>query len=178
MVKFFLAFLLACSSLFANESTSLDATLKSVLGAKVYAGNKGLVDTVFRQKGAFYDGNRVDIAKVLKALKENRVINLSLKSPQEIILSFSTKGSPTFFVKVLSDALRKIGTYKYLTKESSMNGSTFVWSIQYVGDSVIDPVSLNTELVKSGCSIVDAKIETPTSWSYEIRRLTCRSKES
>ena len=168
MVKFLFAFLLIFSSIFADENSSLDTSIKSILGTKSYSLNKGLIDTVFKQKSNFYNGNNVDIIKVIQALEENRVINLSLKSSQGISLSFSTKGSPIFFVKILSDAFRNIGYYKYSTKESHMDGSEFVWSIEYIGDSIMDPIVLDEELSKAGCKITDVQIAGSNSWSFEI----------
>ena len=152
----------------ADANGSLDVNIKSILGTKTYSANKALIETVFKQKSNFYNGNSIDVAKVLKTLKDNRIINLSLKSSQEVTLRFSTSGSPLFVVKILSDTLRNVGYYKYMTKESHMDGSEFVWSIAYNGDSVIDPVVLSEELSKAGCKIADVQIESPTIWNYEI----------
>ncbi|MDD2357950.1 MAG: hypothetical protein PHX13_08565 [Thiovulaceae bacterium] len=167
MVKLFIALLFVCSSLLA-DSTSLDSTLNSILGTKGYNANKGLIDVVFKQKSNYYNGNSVDVIKVMQALENNKLVNLSLKTSQDITLNFSTKASPIFLVKILSDALRNIGYYKYMTKESHIIGSEFSWSIEYNGDSVIDPVALETELAKSGCHLTDIQTANPASWSYEI----------
>ncbi len=150
------------------DSTSLDSILNSILGTRTYNANKGLIDIVFKQKSNYYNGNSVDVIKVVQALENNKLVNLSLKTSQDITLSFSTKGSPIFLVKIMSDALRNIGYYKYMTKESHIAGSEFLWIIEYNGDSVIDPIVLDAELAKSGCHITDIQATHPASWSYEI----------
>ena len=167
MVKLFLAFLLLFTSLLADEN-SLDSTLNSILGTKSYNANRGLVNVIFKQKSSYYNGNSVDVIKVIKSLENNKLVNLSLKTSQNITLSFSTKGSSIFLVKIMSDALRNMGYYKYITKEAHTTGSQFFWNIEYNGDSVIDPVVLDTELAKSGCKITDIQTGNPASWSYEI----------
>ena len=167
MVKLFIALFFVCFSLFA-DSTSLDSSLNSILGARSYNANKGLIDIIFKQKSNYYNGSSVDVIKVMQALQNNKLVNLSLKTSQDITLSFSTKGSPIFLVKIISDALRNIGYYKYMTKESHIAGSEFLWSIEYSGDSVLDPIVLDAELAKSGCHIIDIQTANPASWSYEI----------
>ena len=167
MVKLFLAFLLLFTSLLADDG-ALSSTLNSILGTKSYNANRALINVVFKQKESYYNGNSIDVIKVMKALENNKLVNLSLKTSQNIILSFSTKGSSVFLVKIMSDALRNIGYYKYTTKEARSAGSQFFWTIEYSGDSVIDPVALDAELAKSGCKITDIQIANPASWSYEI----------
>lgn len=150
------------------DKDSLDSTLNSILGTRTYNANKGLIGVVFKQKNNYYNGNSVDVIKVMKSLENNKLVNLSLKTSQNITLSFSTKGPSIFLVKIMSDALRSIGYYKYITKEARIVGSQFFWNIEYSGDSVIDPVALDSELAKSGCKITDIQTENPASWSYEI----------
>jgi hypothetical protein len=162
-----LAFLLLFTSLLADED-SLDSTLNSILGTKSYNANRGLINVIFKQKSSYYNGSSVDVIKVFKSLENNKLVNLSLKTSQNITLSFSTKGSSIFLVKIMSDALRNIGYYKYITKEVHVAGSQFFWNIEYSGDSVIDPVALDTELAKSGCKVTSIQTANPASWSYEI----------
>lgn len=168
MVKFFVATLFLCVALIADDRAALNQTLESILGTKTYNANKTFLGTVFKQKTLYTDGTHVDLIRVLQTLKENKIINLSLKGSQAVSVSFGTRSSSSFFVKVLSDALRNIGYYKYITKNSRMDDSKFIWTIQYNGGLIIDPIALETELSKTGSHLVDAQMESPSSWNYEI----------
>lgn len=168
MVKFFVATLFLCVALIADERAALDQTLESILGTKTYSANKTFLSTVFKQKTLYTDGTHVDLIRVLQTLKENKIINFSLKGSQAVTVSFGTRSPSAFFIKVLSDALRDRGYYKYITKNSSMDDSKFIWTIQYSGDSIIDPIALEAELSKTGAHLVDAQMESPSSWNYEI----------
>ncbi len=168
MIKFFVLTLFLYAALFADESQVLDQSLQSILGMKNYNANKTFLATIFKQKARYSDDTRVDLLRVLQTLKENRIINLSLKGAQPLTLSFKTQGSSTFFIKTLSDALRNLGYYKYTTINASKDGATFIWSIQYSADRMIDPLLLEAELAKVGLHIVGVQIETPSAWNYEI----------
>ncbi len=168
MVKFFVVGLFLCACLIADESVTLDQTLQSILGTKSYNANKTFLGSVFKQKTLYTDGTHIDLLRVMQTLKEHRIITLSLKGSQTVTLSFKTQGSSTFFVKTLADALRNVGYYKYITKSSSLGGSVFTWSIQYNGDTMIDPILLEAQLAKSGLHIVGVQVENPSSWNYEI----------
>ncbi len=173
MVKFFLVVLLACSSIFAanldsNQTISIDAKIESILGSSTYNSNKDFINIIFEPKSAYYNDNRLDIVKVVQTLKDNGLLNLFFDKPRTITMSFSTDGSPIFFVKLMSDTLRSIGYYRYITKESHMNPSEFVWSIELTSEYAIDPTVLRKELNKRGCDIVDISSESPTSWSYRV----------
>ncbi|WP_345992646.1 hypothetical protein [Sulfurimonas sp. HSL-1716] len=173
MVKFVFVTLLACFSLFAanqdnNQTLSIDTKIESILGSKTYNANKDFINIIFEPKSAYYNDNRLDIVKVVQTLKDNGLLNLFFNKPQTITMNFSTDGSPIFFVKLLEDTLRSIGYYRYITKESHMNPSEFVWSIELTSEYAIDPTIFRKELNKRGCDIVDISTQNPASWSYQI----------
>lgn len=174
MVRFlFIAFFVLFTSIFAseldsNKTVSIDTKIESILGSKIYNSNKDFINIIFEPKSAYYSDNRLDVVKVVQTLKENGLLNLFFDKPQTITMSFSTDGSPVFFVKLLADTLRSIGYYRYITKESHMNPSEFVWSIELTSEYALDPTILRKELNKRGCDIIDISTDTPASWSYQI----------
>jgi len=177
MVKIVLSFLLLFSfSLTANEldeavesnDNNLTLKIKSFLDADIYEKNEAFVGVIFDPKSDFYQNERVDVVKVVETLKENGLLNLFFKTPREIQLNFKTSGSPLFFVKLMGDALRNIGYYRYVTTASNLNSSEFTWSIKLTSEYATDPLILQTELNKSGSNIIDIDRTTATEWTYVV----------
>jgi len=177
MVKIVLSFLLLFSfSLTANEldeavesnDNNLTLKIKSFLDADIYEKNEAFVGVIFDPKSDFYQNERVDVVKVVETLKENGLLNLFFKTPREIQLNFKTSGSPLFFVKLMGDALRNIGYYRYVTTASNLNSSEFTWSIRLTSEYATDPLILQTELNKSGSNIIDIDRTTATEWTYVV----------
>ena len=177
MVKIVLSFLLVFSfSLAANEmdevvesnDNNLTTKIKSFLDSDVYEQNEAFVGVIFDPESDFYQNERVDVVKVVETLKENGLLNLFFKTPREIQLNFKTSGSPLFFVKLMGDALRNIGYYRYVTTASNLNSSEFTWSIKLTSEYATDPLVLQTELNKSGSNIIDIERSSATEWTYVV----------
>ena len=170
MVKAFLALLLFFSFLHSEtiEEDPLILKIQSFLSQKSYANNKDFINVIFEPKSAFYIKDRVDAVKVIQTLKENGLLNLFFKSPQEFSLHFKTSGYPLFFVKIMEDTLQSIGYFRYVTTASNFDSSEFSWSINLTSEYATDPLILQNELHKSGCSIVDIKKNSAKEWTYTI----------
>jgi len=68
----------------------------------------------------------------------------------------------------MSDTLRNIGYYRYVTEKSNLVNSEFTWNISLTSEYAADPLILSKELLKSGCNIVDVIRESETDWIYII----------
>ena len=173
MVKYLLLFALLFSFSFAEEyaledEDLLSSKIESFLGENVYQQKLNFINVIFEPKLAFYKNDRVDIVKVVKTLKENGLLELFFKQPQELHLHFKTSGSPLFFVKLMSETLRNIGYYRYVTTSSSLNSSAFEWNIALTSEYATDPIILQNELKKSGSFIIDIERKLATDWTYTI----------
>jgi len=177
MVKIVLSFLLVFSFSFGSDEmdeavelndNNLTTKIKSFLDADVYEQNKAFVDVIFDPESDFYQNKRVDAVKVVETLKENGLLNLFFKTPREIQLNFKTSGAPLFFVKLMGDALRNIGYYRYVTTASALDSSEFTWSIKLTSEYATDPLVLQTELNKSGSNIIDIQRSSATEWTYIV----------
>ena len=171
MVKFFLLVLVLFSLAFSNEINKdnlLDDKIKTFIDADVYKKNRAYINIIFSPKSDYMIGERVNTVKVIETLKENGLLILFFKKPRELKLSFTTSGSPLFFIKIMGDTLRNIGYYQYVTQESNLNSSEFTWKITLNSEYATDPIILQRELNKSGCSIVDIQRNSPTDWLYSI----------
>jgi len=147
------------------------AKIKSFLSEETYEKNRAFIDVIFDPKSAFYINDRVDAVKIAQTLKENGLLKLFFKSPQSFQLNFKTSGSPLFFVKIMGDTLRNIGYYRYVTTASNLSSSEFTWSINLTSEYATDPLILQQELKKSGCTIIDIERNSKKEWTYVIDML-------
>ncbi|MGE4419489.1 MAG: hypothetical protein AB7D38_06620 [Sulfurimonas sp.] len=173
MVKIFLLFSLFFSFSYAAELKDkedlLTQKIKSFISPSTFVKDRAYIDIIFSPREDYYNSEgRVDSVKVIQTLKDNGILNLFFKTPREINISFKTEGTPLFFIKIMSDSLRNIGYYRYVTKESSFNESEFIWKISLISEYAADPLILSQELKKSNCEIVDIIRETHSDWSYVI----------
>jgi len=171
VVKIVFIFLSLFSILGADEgieNTLLNAKIKTFLGSRAYNQNSKFINIIFSPESNFYTQDRIDDVKVIETLIENGLLNLFFKKPQELRLNFKTSGSPLLFVKIMGDSLRNIGYYRYVTIESNLNSSSFTWSISLTSEYATDPLILQKELRKSGCSIINIEKKAPTQWTYTV----------
>ena len=169
MVKIFITFLLSLSFLYANKYDDLVFNkIKTLIDANTYRQNSAYIKIIFSPTYDYILEDSVDSVKVISTLKEHGLLNLFFKKPRELNLNFETNGAPLFFVKIMGDTLRNIGYYRYVTKESNLEDSRFTWKISLNSEYATDPIILQKELLKSGCSIVDIKRNSPDNWTYII----------
>lgn len=173
MVKILISFLLLCTFVYGENTQNstedaLTLKIKQLVDESVYKKNSSYIKTIFSKKKRYYKQDRVDVMSVVRTLKSNGLLKLSFKEPQELTLSFKTLGQKMFFVKIMSDTLRNIGYYRYVTTSSALDNSEFSWTIGLKTEYATDPLVLEKELRKSSCKIVDIKRVTDTEWEYTI----------
>ena len=170
MVKALIVLLLFFSFSYCDDfkNDPLTLKIKSFLSEKAYKSNKDFINVIFEPKSSFYIKDRVNAVKVIQTLKDNGLLNLFFKSPQDFRLNFKTSGFPLFFVKIMEDALQNLGYFRYVTTASNFDASEFTWSINLTSEYATDPLILQNELHKSGCDIVDVEKNSPKEWTYVI----------
>ena len=177
MVKLFLLFSFLFTTLLADDINQtqelvaidpLEVKIQSFLGEQRYHENREFINIIFDPHSDYYKNERLDTIKVVETLKENGLLNLFFESPREFRLNFKTSGSPLFFVKIMSDTLRNIGYYRYVTIASHMDASEFSWSINLRAEYATDPLILQQELHKNGCDIIDIQRDSQSEWTYSI----------
>ena len=165
MVKYIFAFLLLYTSLNAG---ALSDKIQNLIDSRTYNQNRDFIKIIFSPKSSYYLGDGVDSVKVIQTLKENRLLGLSFSSAHELTFTFKTSSNPILFIKIMKDALRNIGYYRYLTKKSTLDDDGFSWTISIKSKKIIDPQKLQKELNKSLCDIADINRDTATKWVYDI----------
>lgn len=171
MVKIFYLLVLSFSLGFGasiQNDANLTQKIKSFIDEETYNQNKAFINIIFSPASNYYFKDHLDSVRIIQTLKENGLLKLFFETPQELNLSFKTNGSPLFFVKIMEDTLRDIGYYRYVTTESNLNSSEFVWNISLTAEYATDPLVLQNELRKNGCEVVDIRRNSPASWVYNI----------
>jgi len=171
MVKIVVLFLVLFSFTLnaQNNENLLMKKIKTFVSPKVFTKDKAYLDILFSPNEKYYTKNgRVDSIKVIQTLKDNGILKLFFKKPQEMTLTFKTSANSLFFIKIMSDTLQNIGYYRYVTQESTLNNKEFIWKISLTTEYATDPVVLSKELAKSSCSIVDVIRKSPIDWTYII----------
>ncbi len=170
MVKAVIALLVFFNFSYCDDlqKDSLTLKIQSFLSEKAYESNKDFINVIFEPKSSFYVKDRVDAVKVIQTLKNNGLLNLFFKSPQDFRLNFKTSGFPLFFVKIMEDTLQNLGYFRYVTTASNFDASEFSWSINLTSEYATDPLILQNELHKSGCNIIDVEKNSQREWTYTI----------
>jgi len=175
---FFLSFLPVYAETFTLESDQyeevaeqkdlLQEKIKALIGQNAYARHIKFIKIIFSNEENYYMNDRVDVAKVIQTLKDNGLLDLFFKKPQEMHLTFQSSGYPLFFVKIMSDTLQSMGYYRFITDRAKQDESGFFWTIRLTSEYAIDPVLLKDALQKRGCDIVDIDRNSQINWSYHI----------
>ncbi len=151
-----------------SKKELLDEKIISFIGEESYERNKDYIHINFKNVDSFYTKDHINVVKVVETLEENGLLHLFFKEPQQYEMTFHSTGDPLFFVKLMGDTLRDIGYYRYVTKESTNDGSGFEWKISLQAEYVTDPVLLRKELATRGCEIIDIVRVSATDWHYDI----------
>ena len=166
MVKLF--FLCSFFSLQLFALSDLHLKIQSYITEEKYSKNLSYIKILFENEKAFYTFGKVDDVKVISKLKESGLLSLFYHEVRELDIAFKSNANPILFVKIISDTLRSMGYYRYITKRSLLDNSEFVYAISFESEYAIDPTLLRKELKKRGCDIEDISKHSMTSWSYKI----------
>lgn len=151
-----------------SKRERLDEKIISFIGEESYARNRDYIHINFKHVNNFYTKEHINVVKVVETLEANGLLHLFFEEPQQYEMTFHSTGDPLFFVKLMGDTLRDIGYYRYVTKESTNDGSGFEWKISLEAEYVTDPVLLRKELATRGCEIIDIVRNSATDWYYSI----------
>jgi hypothetical protein len=146
----------------------LYSKIQSLIGESSFREHRGLIDIVFSPADAYYGRHGLNAVKIVETLKENRLLDLDFGRPTRLELTFSTRGTPLFFTKLMGETLRSMGYYRYVTEESRLQEGAFFWKISLTNEHATDPSQLRDELAKRRCRIIDIEREDAQQWHYEI----------
>jgi hypothetical protein len=152
LVKKTLVVLFFTVSLYA---AALDESIRALVDERQYEKHKTLIDLLFKNEQNFYVGERVDVIKVVKVLKENGLLELFYEQPTMTYLKFTANTKQTLFLKLINDTLQEMGFTYYFIDSVKYSGGKIEWSISYMGNYAVDP-----HLLASRLKIHDAHIDS------------------
>ena len=74
----------------------LQVKIKALIGDNAYARHVKFIKIIFSDEEAYYTKDRVDVAKVIQTLKDNCLLELFFKKPQEMHLPFNPADTRSF----------------------------------------------------------------------------------
>ncbi|MDR1285532.1 MAG: hypothetical protein LBJ88_04945 [Campylobacteraceae bacterium] len=165
MVKSIILTLIICVGLCAQ---SVNEKANEFISKSKLSTSKNLISFLFANASKYYDKDgEIDVILILETLRDNGLLGLSFKEPQELELIFITKQNPLIFMRVISESLNSMGYNLFLTKKVSKSIDEFVWHISLSTQNVPNPLLLGDNLKAHGCEVLDIKKEDNT-WSYIV----------
>ncbi|MDR0408007.1 MAG: hypothetical protein LBH45_03720 [Campylobacteraceae bacterium] len=165
MVKAVFLTLIICAGIYAQNAS--EKASEFISNSKLNT-SKNLISFLFANTNKYYNVNgEIDVVLILKTLKDNGLLELSSKEPQELELVFVTKQNPLIFMRVISESLNSMGYNLFLTKKISKSIDEFVWRISLSTQNVPSPLLLDSNMKMHGCEILDIK-KDGNVWSYVI----------
>lgn len=158
MVRNFLILALAASLNFASNVVSI---ANGMLG-----GESSKVASLFGDGRDYIDENgNADIAKISNLLKSKSLLALSYKNRANLDIVFiSEQKSPLLLIKIVKDALNRLGYNEILTTEFA-NADNTIWGVRLKTKFMLDPGSLYTALKETNTFI--SAIERTSEFSYK-----------
>ncbi len=146
----------------------IEEKIQTLLGEDQYLKNENFIHILFEDSDEFIIQDRLDVVKIVDTLKENGLLKLFFDKPQNLNLTFTSNGNSLYFIKLMSESLRSMGYYRYITKNSKIDESGFHWQISLKTEYVTDPILLRDALRKQHCEILDINRSSEDDWHYII----------
>ena len=178
MLKFVFFFFLCISILNANE---LFLKIENFIGKKQFLVHNNLINLLFKNKEDFYNNsNKLNYILLLQTLKENGLLDLKFKKPQELNIEFHTNKDAIKSLKILNETLRAMGYYYYFIKSTSFKAETgeLTWIINFKAEYALDPLLLIQELRLRNCYVLNIEKKNITYWKYSFDVTNSNIRES
>jgi len=161
--------ILLLSLCFALYSQSVSGKASEFIDKKKLESSKNLISFLFsKDEKKYYDKNgKINTVSILKTLRDNALLELSFKEPQDLELVFITKQNPLIFMRVISESLNSMGYNLFMTKKVSKTPEEFIWRISLSTQNIPSPILLSEALKIHGCEVLDITRDGST-WSYDI----------
>ncbi|MDR2789613.1 MAG: hypothetical protein LBB59_01325 [Campylobacteraceae bacterium] len=164
MVKYAFLFIVCSAALFANAALEKANSFANTKAAS----SKNLVSFLFQNEDKYIDKNgSIDSILILKTLRDNSLLELYFKEPQELEMTFTTQQNPLIFVRVITESLNSMGYNFFITKRAVKTPEEFTWTISLSTQNVPNPLLLNENFKAHGCAVLDIEKEG-NNWIYKI----------
>ncbi len=145
-----------------------DDKIRNLMGEQNYQLNANFINRIFANKNMYYTGGRLDIAKIVYALKNNGLLSSRFGQPSEVKLNFSARTSPILLTKIGNNILTTMGySYFVISKAELSNGLSsieFSFNTEHSPDMGI----IIDELGKRGFICLDINRVNAQFWEYML----------
>lgn len=150
----------------------VDDKVQEIIGGQSYNQNKGFIDRIFQNKARFIiqasGAERINIALLLKELKDNGLLQLKFPSPLELRARFIAETSPILLNYTLNNVLSSIGYSFFITSKSAKTKNTSMVEFALITEHTLDHIILIGELQRRGFRLNDVKRISINEWEYYI----------
>lgn len=165
LLRQILCALIITSALFGD---AFDDKLRNLMGEQSYQVNSNFVHRIFANKNMYYTSGRLDIAKIVYALKSNGLLSSRFGQPSEVKLTFTSRTSPILLTKIGNNILTTMGySYFVISRAELSNGLSsieFSFNTEHTPDMGI----IIDELGKRGFVCLDINRINAQSWNYVL----------
>lgn len=110
----------------------------------------------------------LDIERILRVLKTNSLLNLTLPSPQTLKLNFKAKSDAVLFFKIINEALNEAGYVYFIPVHLSLSAGEIDYTIQLESQYILDPGTFYRILKTNSVYIEDIKQSAKNYYEYEL----------
>lgn len=151
------------------QADLLEEKIRNLVDEERYGVHQKLIASIFQDRESYYhpDGS-LRMKQVLQKLKDNGLLRLFYQNPIELTVTFLGKDDPLLLTQLISDSLKGMGYYYYITQEAEFVSDEYRWSVTLSSETAIDPLILSDELNKRGASIQDVHRPAKAVWEYRL----------
>ncbi|WP_295702195.1 hypothetical protein [uncultured Helicobacter sp.] len=145
-----------------------DDKVRNLIGEQNYQLNVNFLNKIFANKTMYYTNGRLDIAKIVYALKNNGLLTSRFGQPSEVKLSFSARTSPILLTKVTNSILATMGYSYYVVSKAELSQGLSNIEFSFNTEHNPDIGIILDELSKRGFVCLDINRISEQQWEYVL----------
>lgn len=146
----------------------LDDKVRNLMGEQSYQVNANFIHRIFANKAMYYTNGRLDMAKMVYALKNNGLLTSRFGQPSEVRLSFSARTSPVLLTKIASNILTTMGYSYFVISKAELSQGLSSIEFSFNTEHSPDMGIIIDELSKRGFVCLDIQRVTSQRWAYTL----------
>ena len=147
---------------------AFDDKIKNLMGEQSYQTNANFINRIFANRNTYYTGGRLDIAKIVYALKSNGLLSSRFSQPSEVKLSFSARTSPVLLTKIGNNILSTMGYSYFVVSRAELSGGLSSVEFSFNTEHSPDMGIIIDELGKRGFVCLDINRINAQKWEYML----------
>lgn len=166
MFRYFILNIVLLSSIVYGNI--IEDKVKNIIGVRDYNINSKLIHFLYKNENKFIINNDIKYYKLFNSLKKNGLLNLKLKQPQDITITYQINNNFMMGYYILNNIMHSLGYNYYLTQEFNKKNNILKWKIIFKAEYMMDSVFFLKELKKKSCKILDISNVGFNNWVYKI----------